>query len=208
MLYTFDEITSTQDKLKDFFREGTADFGDFVLAKKQTKGRGRLGRSFFSPPKTGIYLSVLLPYEDTQMLTIRAGVAVLESIEQATGIKTNIKWVNDLYLNGKKIAGILAEAITDKEGVLSAVILGVGINVSYPAEDFPQDIKETAGVLFPENSVKKQSEKEISSLIENITKELIERLSAIPKQAGDKSFITSYKSHLINPEDVPEGILE
>jgi BirA family biotin operon repressor/biotin-[acetyl-CoA-carboxylase] ligase len=208
MLYIFDEITSTQDKLKELYHEGSVCFGDAVLAKTQTKGRGRFGRNFFSPAKTGIYLSILLPYEDTQLLTVGAGVAVLKSIEKATGIKTDIKWINDLYLNGRKIAGILAEAITNEDGVLSAVILGVGINIAYPAGDFPQEIKETAGVLFPGSSENALKEEEIENLIKKITASLIENLAKLPEQAKNKMFLQEYKSHLINPQDVPDGVLE
>lgn len=208
MLYIFDEITSTQDKLKNLYREGRACFGDAVLAKKQTKGRGRLGKRFFSPEKTGIYLSILLPYEDAQLLTIAAGVAVFKSIEKTTGIKTDIKWVNDLFVNGKKIAGILAEAITDKDGVLSAIILGVGINVAYPTNDFPQDIKETAGVLLPASSPYVRDEKQTSLFMEQLTDVLIEHLLPLPKQVHNKAFIDIYKSRLLNPSDVPKGALD
>lgn len=208
MLYKFDEITSTQDKLKELYREGTVCFGDAVRAKTQTKGRGRFGRQFFSPAKTGIYLSVLLPYDDTQLLTIGAGVATLRSIKKETGIQTGIKWVNDLYLNGKKVAGILAEAIANEEGVLSAVILGVGINIAYPAEDFPQEIKETAGVLFPAESFERNFRESIESVMDRLTATLIEQLNDLPGQARNRSFIEEYKTHLINPDDVPKGALE
>lgn len=207
MLYKFDEITSTQDKLKALYHEGEACFGDAVLAKKQTRGRGRHGRSFFSPDKTGIYLSLLLPYEDTQLLTIAAGVAVFESIEKTTGIKADIKWINDLYVRGKKVAGILAEAITNEEGVLSAVILGVGINVAYPSGDFPQEIKESAGALLSESEPNMHTEENINCLMEHLTKALIDSLSELPLQTRGKAFIETYKTHLMNPQDVPEGAL-
>lgn len=208
MLYKFDEITSTQDKLKELYREGAACFGDAVLAKKQTKGRGRFGRHFFSPDKTGIYLSVLLPYDDTQFLTIGAGLAALKSIKTTTGIQPDIKWINDLYLNGKKVAGILAEAITNEEGVLSAVILGIGINIAYPTEDFPQEIKETAGVLFAKPSCELPLGHTMESITEQLTSTLIAQLNNLPGQMHDKAFVKEYMEHLINPEDVPKDMLE
>lgn len=208
MLYLFDEINSTQDKLKELYRAHAVSFGDAVLAQKQTQGRGRFGRQFFSPPKTGIYLSILLPYNDTHLLTIAAGVAVSKSIQETTGIQTGIKWVNDLYLNGKKVAGILAEAIANEEGVLSAVILGVGINVAYPPGDFPFEIKETAGVLFAEPSLDLPSGQTVESMLKIITDKLVERLNHIPEQMPSKTFLKEYKEHLINPQDVPEGALE
>ena len=208
MLYKFDEINSTQDKLKELYHDGIACFGDAVLAKKQTKGRGRFGRTFFSPDKTGIYLSILLPYDDTQLLTIAAGVAALKSIKNTTGIQTDIKWVNDLYLDGKKVAGILAEAITNEEGVLFAVILGIGINIAYPSGDFPEEIKETAGVLFSGSSFELPLGQTIDSVMENLTSTLIVQLKNLPEQMHDKAFIQEYKAHLINPGDVPDGALE
>jgi BirA family transcriptional regulator, biotin operon repressor / biotin---[acetyl-CoA-carboxylase] ligase len=210
MLYKYEELGSTQDKLKELFAEGEVDFGDGVQAESQTAGRGRFGRKFYSPPKSGIYLSVLLPFTNAELLTVGAAVAVLQSIEEVTGKRADVKWVNDVYLNGKKIAGILAEAVVDKDGKPAAVILGVGINVVSPTGDFPEDIQNKAGVLFPPEEVKTHAYKEddLDALRESLTFVLLTRLIDLPEQTRGKAFFNEYKARLLNPQDVPEGFWE
>ena len=125
-----------------------------LSALRQTAGRGRQGKAFFSP-EGGVYLTVALPADalpvtEAVPLTVRAAVSVAESIEAQAGLSLGIKWVNDLYFRGKKVAGILAEAVTDPEtGRLRAVLVGVGINLTPPPADtsFPDDLS-LAGGLF------------------------------------------------------------
>lgn len=210
MLYKYEELGSTQDKLKELFAEGEVDFGDGVQAESQTAGRGRFGRKFYSPPKSGIYLSVLLPFTNAELLTVGAAVSVLQSIEEVTGKKADVKWVNDVYLHGKKIAGILAEAVVDKEGKPAAVILGVGINVVSPISNFPEDIQNKAGALFSPEEVQANAytEKDIQTVRESLVFCLLTRLVDLPEQTRGKAFFNEYKSRLLNPQDVPEGVLE
>ncbi len=210
MLYKYDELGSTQDKLKELFAAGEVQFGDGVQAETQTAGRGRFGRSFYSPPKSGIYLSVLLPYVNDELLTVGAAVSALQSIEQITGQKADVKWVNDVYLNGKKIAGILAEAVVDKDGKPAAVILGVGINIVSPISDFPQDIQNKAGALISQEDIiaNAYTDADIDALRDNLTLCLLARLILLPEQIREKAFFAEYKARLINPEDVPPGVLE
>ena len=119
--------------------------GLVVIAEAQTAGRGRRGRSWFSPPASGLYVSLLLdpgragdPARATTLLTIAAGVALAEAIETRTGLAADIKWPNDLHVARRKLAGILAEGVTSSSArTVSSVILGYGINVgrmSYPPE--------------------------------------------------------------------------
>lgn len=120
-----------------------------ITADRQTAGRGRQGKSFYSPAGTGIYMSLVLhPNADLQnavTATTAASVAVCKAIERLTDIKPKIKWVNDVYVNGQKICGILTEAVSDFEsGTVTSVIIGIGINIS--TNDFPSDI-ENAGCL-------------------------------------------------------------
>ena len=148
----YEEIDSTNRAAKQAAISGTAGHGDFVVAKQQTAGRGRRGRSFFSPEESGIYLSILLePGETLQgslLLTTTAATAVHKAVEKVCGISLGIKWVNDLYRNGKKVCGILTEAITDFEsGNIEYAIVGIGLNL-FVSEHLPEELAEIAGGLF------------------------------------------------------------
>lgn len=138
----YPETVSTNDAAAAIGVEGT-----LVLAGRQTAGRGRRGHTWFSPPGTGIYASVVLrpsraridPARATLLLTIAAGVALADGIEASTGLRADLKWPNDLYASRRKLGGILAEASTD------AVVLGYGVNVN--AEAYPADIADRATSL-------------------------------------------------------------
>lgn len=131
------EIGSTNDVALHLAEHGAAD-GTVVGADQQTAGRGRQGRSWTSPPGAGLYVSMIVrpPAAIASLLTIAAGVSVAEGIREATGLATDLKWPNDVYAGGRKVAGILAESgMSDAR--LNHVVLGVGINVShanYPPE--------------------------------------------------------------------------
>lgn len=130
-----ESVDSTNTYLNRLAEKG-ADEGTVVVAETQTAGRGTAGRSFFSPWGEGLYLSVLLRPEAelSQLLTLtgRAAAAVRNAVEKACGAPCQIKWLNDIYLNGKKLCGILAECSPDGK----RVILGVGINLCQSAETF------------------------------------------------------------------------
>ena len=126
--------------------------GTVIVAEEQTAGRGRRGRSFFSPAGTGIYLSILvrpaLAAERAHLLTCSAAVAVAEAIEACAGVDASIKWVNDVYCRRKKVAGILTEGSFDLEGgVLQHAVVGIGVNVRPPHAGFPAEIAERAGAV-------------------------------------------------------------
>jgi len=153
----FPVLSSTNTVLKAMAAED-APAGTAILAAEQTAGRGRLGRSFFSPPAGGLYLSLLLRPDlapaDAPLLTSCAAVAVAESVAELSGRETGIKWVNDVYLDGKKICGILTEAGLDLEsGRVSYVVVGIGINLRSPREGFPEEIRHIAGAAFDGLSV-------------------------------------------------------
>ena len=136
-----EEIPSTNTALKE---RADAPEGTTLIAVRQTGGRGRLGRQFHSPAG-GLYLSTLLRPDDAVGVTCRAAVAAARAVENLCGAKIDIKWVNDLYLNGRKVAGILAEGVFAPDGTLSAVVLGIGINVG--ATTFPDDLQSIATSL-------------------------------------------------------------
>ena len=127
-----------------------------MVAGAQTRGKGRTGRSFYSPADTGIYLSLLLRPKDCRpaqavKFTTMAAVAACEAIENVSNRSPQIKWVNDIYIDGKKVSGILTEASVSLEnGSLEYVLLGIGINVYPPEKGFPQELRETAGSVFQE----------------------------------------------------------
>ena len=125
-----------------------------IIADGQSAGRGRMGRSFYSPASQGLYMSLLVSAKesvsDSLRLTTAASVAVARSIEEICGISVGIKWVNDLYLNGRKICGILCESFSGEDGKRYTVI-GVGLNLY--TEEFPRDIKNTAAALMPERGM-------------------------------------------------------
>ncbi len=147
-LNIYDSIDSTNLKAKQMALAG-APHGTVVIAKQQTNGRGRLGRSFFSP-REGIYLStVIKPDFDVSksvLVTSAAAVAVACAIEKVCGIEADIKWVNDIYIGGKKVCGIITEGITDFEtGQIEHLILGIGINTT--VREFPKELIEVAGAV-------------------------------------------------------------
>ena len=149
----FDKIDSTNNYAKKIALDG-AENGTLIAANSQTAGRGRFGHSFDSPAGTGLYMSLILrpKFESSrfQFITIAAAVAVCLSIQDLCGFKPVIKWVNDIYLNGKKICGILTEAVTGFEsGEIESVITGIGINIT--TEKFSGNYN--AGALFSDNNM-------------------------------------------------------
>lgn len=154
-LHVLPETASTNTLLREKANTGAAE-GCTILANTQTEGRGRLGRSFYSPVDTGIYMSLLLrpaglsPSQAVKLTTM-AAVAACEAIEEVSGKQAQIKWVNDIYMDGKKVSGILTEASFGLEdGSLDYVVLGIGINAYPPAEGFPKEIGQIAGAVFQE----------------------------------------------------------
>ena len=144
----FESLPSTNETLKHLAQNGAAD-GTVVVASRQTAGKGTRGRSFFSPAG-GLYFSVLLrdpAPQDLLYLTPLAAVACAKGCEDVTGVSPDIKWVNDLYLNGKKISGTLTETAFAPDGTPEFSVIGTGINLAPPHGGFPEDIRDKAGVL-------------------------------------------------------------
>lgn len=144
---------STNTLIREKANQGYPE-GYTVLSNEQTAGRGRYGRNFYSPRETGIYMSVLLRpvrYAPSQAvrLTTMAAVAMCEAIEAVSGESPQIKWVNDIFLRGKKVCGILTEASFSLEtGAPEYAVLGVGVNVYPPREGFPAELATIAGTIF------------------------------------------------------------
>ncbi len=138
----FGSIDSTNSYAKGEFNGSPL----IVLADEQTNGRGRLGRSFFSPAGTGLYMSIALKLPlSADILTVIAAVAVCRAIGRFSDKKTEIKWVNDIFCGGRKVCGILCESISVTNGRADSAVIGIGINLS--TADFPDEISSVAGSL-------------------------------------------------------------
>lgn len=149
-LQVLSEVDSTNTYIKQFAAQMPDGFA--VVADSQTAGRGRLGRSFLSPPGSGVYISILLhpqlPLERINMITVGAAVAMCEAIQETAGFTPDIKWVNDVLMHGKKLCGILTEAAVEAEsGQLSYAVVGVGVNIRQPEGGMPEDLRDIAGCL-------------------------------------------------------------
>lgn len=142
------ETGSTNDDLMALAKRGAPE-GSAVIADRQTSGKGRRGRGFHSPAGKGIYMSYLLrpdcPGDTLRMVTAWAAVAARRAIAASTGVSPGIKWVNDLVLNSRKLAGILSESAIMGRGAFA--VIGVGINVNHTEADFTPEIRETATSL-------------------------------------------------------------
>ena len=150
----YDTVDSTNTMLK----ENALALPDktIIVAKNQTAGRGSKGRSFQSP-NTGIYFSILLKPDDISanesiMFTIIAAVAVSKSIEDITGKAVGIKWVNDIFMNNRKVCGILTEGSVTGGNLLQYAVVGIGINITRPKGGFDSSIEDIAGAILPSGS--------------------------------------------------------
>lgn len=145
----FHETESTSDIIEKLARDGVAE-GAVVFAESQTRGRGRLGRKWMSPPNKGLWFSVLLrpncaPQAVTQ-ITIAVSVSLVRAIQNVTGIRADIKWPNDILIGGKKVAGILTELSAEVDTV-KHVVIGIGMDVNLSADEFPPELREIATSL-------------------------------------------------------------
>jgi len=187
-IHVFKSLESTNLTAKKMALEG-APAGTVVIAEEQTRGRGRLGRSFFSP-SGGIYLSLVLrpPLKAAKsvLITTAASVAVCKAIEDATGISCRIKWVNDIYKGDKKICGILTEAVTDFEtGNIDYIVLGIGINYKAPQSGFPAELSGIAGSLYEGTPGAGRN---------RLIAEIINQILEIDETLFTKDFIREYKN--------------
>lgn len=157
-MQVFSEIGSTNTAAKKLASERVAN-GTVIIADKQTEGRGRMGRSFESPSGTGIYMSLVLypkfGLECAPLITSAAACAVAEAIDEVCGCDVSIKWVNDLYLNGRKICGILTEASLGLEMKnLDHAVIGIGVNVRSVRNVFGEELGNIATSIEDETGVK------------------------------------------------------
>lgn len=175
--------------------EAGAPHGTLVLAEQQTAGRGRRGRSWESPGGKGIWMSLLLRPEfapsHASMLTLLAAMAVERGIRQATALSCEIKWPNDLVLNGKKVCGILTEMSTEEDSI-RYVVVGIGINANL--QEFPEELKDKATSLYLESGRPVQR----GDLVSAVLLAWEHYYDIFLKTLDFSSLMEEYNEHLIN----------
>lgn len=172
-LIILDEVESTQDLAKQMALSGEPE-GTAIMALKQARGRGRLGRTWISPPGANVALSLILrphlPPTEAALLGLMASIAVAQTVEAAGVSRADLRWPNDVLVDGKKIAGILPEAVLD-DMTIRFVILGVGLNVNSLSSDFPPDLATPATSLFM--CTGRESE------LEDVARSLMDRMDSL-----------------------------
>ena len=185
-------LTSTNTVIKERYLDRPHGF--VLLAEEQTGGRGRLGRTFVSPAQTGVYQTILLhptlPISHIQLATIAAAVAVAQAVEQTAGFSPQIKWVNDVLHEGRKLAGILTEATIEGEsGAVSALLVGIGVNLR-PNPAWPEDVRAVAGALSEFGHVPRRAELAAAVL------DAFERAYTLLEQDKADELLAQYRSRL------------
>lgn len=188
-LVLLETTTSTNDYAKELAAHG-AENGTAVIADSQSSGKGRPGRSFSSPKGCGLYMSVIIrpkiEISDAQLITSCTAVASAEAVESICGHETGIKWVNDLYMNGRKICGILTEASLSLETTsLDYAVIGIGINVRSVKELFTDELLKTVTSIEDETGVK-ADRNQLCAEVMNKLEEHLERIA-------ERDFIPEYR---------------
>ncbi len=209
IVHYFPKVDSTQSVAFQLAQKGAAE-GTVVVAEEQTGGRGRLGRSYFSP-RGGVWFSFILrpPFQPqfTLPISLMAGVALAEALKEATGLPLTLKWPNDILIGDKKVAGILAEMVAETDKV-SFVVCGIGINVNIKRDSFPEELRPTATSLSIELGqetsrvdilcqVLERLDRHYSLLLQHGPPTIIEAWRRLPNMLGKQVRFTT-----------PEGTLE
>lgn len=209
-VHAVESVKSTNTTVKSLAKDGAPE-GYVLVAASQTNGRGRLNRVFFSPKGTGLYVSILLRPDCTlppYALTCMAAVALSETVEDFK-VSCGIKWVNDLYINQKKAAGILTESAMCQDGSFRYAVVGIGVNLFPPEDGFPSVIQNTATSVFdgpPDESRRLQ-----------FLKRLLTRFKRYYEQLPEITFFDGYRDRLIGiggrvmvsePDGVRYGVSE
>lgn len=202
----FDTLPSTNDTAKEQVHH--LPHGALIIAGRQTAGKGRKGRSFYSNEKNGVYCSIVLkgPFapEDMGQLTTKAAVAVANAIEHCCPVTTQIKWVNDLLINGKKVCGILTEGTFDPEkGHIPYAVVGIGVNVR--TKRFPKELEPIATCLSKESGVVPKRAVLIATLLEQLETAFDADFSDILQQSRDRSAVLGKPVTVIQGNNTVHG---
>ena len=203
-----EKATSTNTLVREKANE--SEEGLVIVAREQSAGRGRMGRSFFSPGDSGVYMSLLLKPEirpeDAVQITTAAAVSVCRALESFGVSDPKIKWVNDIYIGERKVCGILTESsFNSQSGTLDFAVLGVGINIYEAKEGFPDEIKDIAGAVFSE-----RKENLRNKFIAEFLKEFFEYYDNISfkkhlKEYKERSFVLGKEITIIQGENIRNG---
>lgn len=186
----------TESKLKNDYEKF---HGCIFVAEKQTQGKGRQGRSFYSPENAGIYMSMIYIYKEgivnPALITASSAVGVCRCLKKNFEINPKIKWVNDLFLNNKKICGILTEGIINQTtSCIDAVVVGIGINLIKAAKDFPSELKNIAGTII-NSDLAPNKDIDRNKLIAEIASSVFYCINESLK--GNQQIITEYQQNTI-----------
>ena len=193
-IQTYKSLESTNKTAKEMAVAG-AEHGTVIISDCQTMGRGRYSRNFFSPAGGGLYMSIVLRpevlhFENPTSVTAFAAVSVCEAIESISKKTPKIKWVNDIFIDRKKVCGILTEAVTDFEsGGLEWIVLGIGINVYIRAEDFPGDLQSLATSIY--------SDERMPGVRNKLSAEIINRILGFETSPSETEIFEKYKKRLM-----------
>lgn len=204
-IIVLEEVDSTNNYAKSLSEEG-APAGTLVIARKQTAGRGRMGRTFVSPEDSGIYMSLILrpgrSFAEAIPVTAAAAVGVCRAVRETTGRDAGIKWVNDIYIAGKKICGILVEAVPDrKTAELDSVVIGIGIDYMKPSEDvlkqIPEDVLEKMDWIYNVSDLQKEDPSKSPITRSRLAAKVADEVIEICSNLAERAFIGEYKKNSI-----------
>ncbi|NLA71775.1 MAG: biotin--[acetyl-CoA-carboxylase] ligase [Clostridiaceae bacterium] len=185
-VHVLEQVTSTNILAKQAIAGDVRNY--LFVAESQTSGRGRRGRSFYSPKGAGLYFSLAFPWdrEETPVLvTTMAAVAVCRVLERELGVDASIKWVNDLLIDGRKICGILTEAVMDREtSHVGSVVVGIGLNLVQPDDGYPKEIQEIAGAV---------TDGTIAVNRNQMVAQIINEIGAIIEEFPDRGYLDEYR---------------
>lgn len=193
-IQSYQSVSSTNDLAKSHLRKYPRKEA-LIVTNHQSAGRGRSGRQFYSKLKQGLYFSLALRVKendakDLTLYTIAAASAMIQALEESFSLKMDVKWVNDLFYKGKKVAGILTEAITNpKKNTVDSIVIGIGVNLSGSFKDADEKIQETAACLF-EESLEEES-------LENLLVSFLEIFKGYHSNLQKREFLSYYEEHLL-----------
>ena len=199
----YDSLETTNKIAKKKAIAGAA-HGSAVIAEAQTGGKGRYGRNFASPPGTGIYMSIVLcpkqfPFSAATLITASIAVSVCEAIEALSDleVKPQIKWVNDIFMGGKKVCGISTEAAMDFEtGSVQWIVVGIGVNFCKPQKDVPKELQEVFGTVF--------GEVRPSTTRNHLAAEILNRVAFSKAPLTQEEMLAAYRSRMFMLGEVVE----
>lgn len=193
-IQSYEELTSTNDWIKRYLRRNIGD-EILILANKQTDGRGRNNRSFYSQLDQGLYFSLGINVSkinpnDLPLYTIAAATAMIQAVQKELGLELKVKWVNDLFYHGKKVGGILSEAITDtKTTEISSVVIGIGLNLAGSFAEADEITQETAGTFYQNLPV--------GFNLDALVEEFLIQFGPYHENLKARYFIPIYEKHLL-----------